>query len=78
MHYEPPRRNSSNKYTDAEGHVHSRIRGPNGRARVYVDTIDCAPKHDFVYLIVEFTELNEVVKIVDNRKDDAVLKPRDP
>ncbi|GLE01450.1 hypothetical protein PINS_up010280 [Pythium insidiosum] len=82
--YELPGRRHTfkrSKHTDVDGHVHSRlkynIKGPNGHATVYVETIEGAPKHDYVYLIVEFTELNEVVKIVDNRKDGAAMQQRD-
>ncbi|KAJ0400401.1 hypothetical protein P43SY_001679 [Pythium insidiosum] len=61
------------QFKDKDGCVHSRLKynvmGPKGHANVYLEVVDGAPKHEYVYLIVEFTDLGEVVKIIDNRKE---------
>ncbi|KAJ0406614.1 hypothetical protein ATCC90586_006114 [Pythium insidiosum] len=62
------------------------VMGPKGHANVYLEVVDGAPKHEYVYLIVEFTDLGEVVKIIDNRKEadsietnsTAIIDGREP
>uniref|UniRef100_K3WFL0 Mitochondrial import inner membrane translocase subunit Tim21 n=1 Tax=Globisporangium ultimum (strain ATCC 200006 / CBS 805.95 / DAOM BR144) TaxID=431595 RepID=K3WFL0_GLOUD len=44
------------------------IKGPSGHAYVFAEVNHDMKKHEFVYLIAQFTKTGEVVKIIDNRQ----------
>ncbi|KAF1314651.1 Transmembrane protein, partial [Globisporangium splendens] len=44
------------------------IKGPSGHAYVFAEVNHDMKKHEFVYLIVQFTKTGEVVKVIDNRQ----------
>lgn len=44
------------------------IKGPSGHAFVFAEVNHDMAKGEFVYLIVQFTSTNEVIKVIDNRQ----------